>query len=238
MADAAVGARALTVALPPAGADLWADLVTARRRARGALRGDHPHELGFLEAFARVVGDDVTVVADMCIPGYWLAAMHQPAGPRRFQYPMGWGHAGLRVPCGARRGGGRPGAQRLRRRRLPLRLRRAGDAKQDGLPLTALVVDDGGYGMLRFDQRHSGAETYGVDLDTPDFVRLADAFGIRATAVEGLGDDFGKALASHLADPEPTLLVARAALAPPPTTSPLWYRQGPPAWADPLAGLG
>jgi acetolactate synthase-1/2/3 large subunit len=92
--------------------------------------------------------------------------------------------------------------------------------------------------MLRYDQRHSGAEPYGVDLETPDFVRLADAFGIRAEAVDGLSDDFGAALASHLADPEPTLLVARAALTPPPTTSPRWHRQGPPAWADPLADLG
>ena len=72
---------------------------------------------------------------------------------------------------------------------------------------------------------------------TPDFVRLAEAFGIRATAVDGLSDDFGQALAAHLADPEPTLLLARASLTPPPTTSPRWHRQGPPSWADPLAGL-
>jgi acetolactate synthase-1/2/3 large subunit len=110
-------------------------------------------------------------------------------------------------------------------------------AKQERLPLTAVVVDDGGYGMLRFDQRHSGTETYGVDLATPDFTRLADAFGIRATAVDGLAEDFGTALAAHLADPEPSLLLARASLTPPPTTSPRWHRQGPPAWADPLQGL-
>jgi acetolactate synthase-1/2/3 large subunit len=101
-----------------------------------------------------------------------------------------------------------------------------------------VVVDDGGYGMLRFDQRHSGVQTYGVDLATPDFVQLAAAFGIRAEAVEGLGDAFADTLAAQVADPEPTLLVARAALTPPPTTSPRWHRQGPPAWKDPLAGLG
>jgi acetolactate synthase-1/2/3 large subunit len=81
-------------------------------------------------------------------------------------------------------------------------------------------------------------EPFGVDLLTPDFVTLAGAFGVRATAVEGLGEDFATALATHLADPAPSLLVARAALTPPPTTSPRWYRDGPPAWADPLGGLG
>jgi thiamine pyrophosphate-dependent acetolactate synthase large subunit-like protein len=92
--------------------------------------------------------------------------------------------------------------------------------------------------MLRFDQRHSGVETYGVDLATPDFVALAQSFGLRAEAVDGVGEAFGAALAAHAADPEPSVLVARAALTPPPTTSPRWYRTGPPAWADPLAGLG
>src|SRR4051794_14064261 len=98
-ADAALGAHALAAGLPPAGADVWADLTTVRRRARGSLRGEHPQELVFLETFARVVGDDVTVVADMCIPGYWLAALHQPADVRRFQYPMGWGTLGYAFPA-------------------------------------------------------------------------------------------------------------------------------------------
>jgi acetolactate synthase-1/2/3 large subunit len=202
------------------------------------MRGDHPLELAFLETFARVVGDDVVVVADMCIPGYWLAAMHQPAGPRRFQYPMGWGTLGYAFPAALGAAVAAPTLSVSGDGGFLFACGELATAKQEHLPLTALIVDDGGYGMLRYDQRHSGTETYGVDLETPDFVRLADAFGIRATAVEGLSDDFGTALASHLADPEPTLLVAHAALTPPPTTSPRWHRQGPPAWADPLTGLG
>jgi acetolactate synthase-1/2/3 large subunit len=234
--DAAAGARALAHGLPPADAPVWADLVTARRRARGALRGDHPHELAFLETFARVVGDDVTVVADMCIPGYWLAAAHQPSGPRRFQYPMGWGTLGYAFPAALGAAIAGPTLSVSGDGGFLFACGELATAKQEGLPLTALVVDDGGYGMLRFDQRHAGAEPYGVDLVTPDFVKLADSFGIRATAVDGLSEAFGKALADHLADPEPTLLVAHASLTPPPTTSPLWHLQGPPAWAG--AGLG
>ena len=90
-----------------------------------------------------------------------------------------------------------------------------------------MVVDDGGYGMLRYDQDVEGRERYGVDLQTPDFVALAGAFGIRAQAVDGLDDDFGAALAEHVADPEPSLLVARTPepLVPPPNTSPNWYRR-------------
>jgi acetolactate synthase-1/2/3 large subunit len=92
------------------------------------------------------------------------------------------------------------------------------------LPLTAVIVDDGGYGMLRFDQRRAGAPQHGVDLHTPDFVALARAFGLRAEGVDGLGHAFAAALRRHVAESEPTVLVARAALTPPPTTSPRWYR--------------
>jgi thiamine pyrophosphate-dependent acetolactate synthase large subunit-like protein len=236
-ADAALAARALAAGLPPAGADVWADLVTVRRRARGSLRGDHPHEIAFVEAFARTVGGDVTVVADMCIPGYWLAGMYAPAGPRRFQYPMGWGTLGYAFPAALGAAAAGPTLSVSGDGGFLYACGELATAKQEQLPLTALVVDDGGYGMLRYDQRHSGVESYGVDLETPDFVTLARAFGIHATAVDGLSDDFAAALAQHLADPAPSMLVANAALTPPPTTSPRWYRQGPPAWADPLAGL-
>jgi thiamine pyrophosphate-dependent acetolactate synthase large subunit-like protein len=89
-----------------------------------------------------------------------------------------------------------------------------------------VIVDDGGYGMLRYDQELAGEATYGVDLKTPDFAALAESFGVRAETVEGLDDAFGEALARHVADPEPSVLVARAeALVPPPTTSPNWYRK-------------
>ena len=44
---------------------------------------------------------------------------------------------------------------------------------QERIPLTLVIVDDGGYGMLRYDQDVSGADRYGVDLVTPDFCALA-----------------------------------------------------------------
>ena len=92
-----------------------------------------------------------------------------------------------------------------------------------------MIVDDGGYGMLRYDQQQAGDESYGVDLHTPDFAALATAFGIHAETVDGLDDAFGEALARHIADPAPSVLVARTPtpLVPPPNTSPNWYRRRP-----------
>ena len=46
-------------------------------------------------------------------------------------------------------------------------------AKQERIPLTAVIVDDGGYGMIRYDQDLHGDPREGVDLTNPDFVALA-----------------------------------------------------------------
>jgi acetolactate synthase-1/2/3 large subunit len=79
--------------------------------------------------------------------------------------------------------------------------------------------------MLRFDQVHSGVPTRGVDLTTPDFVALSESFGVPATTVDGFGDDFASRFEECLAATGPNVLVVRAALVPPPSTSPRWYRR-------------
>jgi acetolactate synthase-1/2/3 large subunit len=79
--------------------------------------------------------------------------------------------------------------------------------------------------MLRFDQVHSGVPTRGVDLATPDFVALARSFGVPARAVDGFGEEFAAALSESLDTAGPDVLVVRAALTPPPSTSPRWYRR-------------
>jgi acetolactate synthase-1/2/3 large subunit len=93
------------------------------------------------------------------------------------------------------------------------------------VPLTVVLVDDGGYGMLRFDQELAGDEPFGVDLAGPDFEALGRSFGIAATTVDGFGPAFETALTGAVASPAPSLIVVKARLKPPPTTSPRWYRR-------------
>jgi acetolactate synthase-1/2/3 large subunit len=64
-----------------------------------------------------------------------------------------------------------------------------------------------------------------VDLHRPDFVALAESFGVEAEQVDGLSDAYGSALARHVRNGKPSVLVANAALGPPPNTSPRWYRR-------------
>jgi len=203
------------------------DLAARRATVRARLSAEQPDAIAFLDTVAEVLPHDATVVVDMCIPGYWLGGFGRVPRPRGLQYPVGWGTLGYAFPAalGAALGSPGPVVSVSGDGGFLFACGELATAAQERLPLTAVVVDDGGYGMLRYDQRHAGDPAFGVDLVTPDFAALAESFGVRAQTVDGLGDDFGKALAAHIADPAPTLLLARAALDPPPTTSPRWYRR-------------
>ncbi|MFJ1597797.1 thiamine pyrophosphate-binding protein [Streptomyces sp. NPDC088261] len=83
-------------------------------------------------------------------------------------------------------------------------------ARQYGLPVTWLIVDDGGYGILREYLTGAYGETTGTDLPGPDFVALAESFGVPAvrTTPESLRADLAKALGS----PGPSVVVLPARL--------------------------
>ena len=227
-ADAAAGARALADALQqrPGLERLGSRLGDLRAGVRDGLGRTDPEAAGFLAAMEGVLPPDATVVCDMCIPGYWLGGFLTVPGPRRLAYPLGWGTLGCGFPqgLGAALAGTGPVVSVSGDGGFLYAPGELAAAAQEGIPLTAVIVDDGGYGMLRFDQDLHGDPREGVDLATPDFVALARAFGVHAEAVEGLGDAFAAVLERQLAMDEPTVLVAKAALGPPPNVSPRWYR--------------
>lgn len=205
---------------------VWADLPAVR--AEGC-RGLDGRALRFLDALQFALPRDTVVACDMCIPGYWVAGFYPFPEPRKLLYPMGWGTLGFGFPAavGAALASSGPTVAICGDGGFLLACGELATVAQEQVPLTTVIVDDGGYGMLRFDQDRAGAPRYGVDLATPDFEALARSFGVRAQTVHDLDDGFGEALAEHVADPAPSVLVAKApTLVPPPTTSPQWYRRG------------
>jgi thiamine pyrophosphate-dependent acetolactate synthase large subunit-like protein len=224
--DAAEVAAALAERVPDRETSIAERLHGVRARACRELDG---RALRFLDAIRFAVPDDAVLVADMCIPGYWLAGFHTASAPRRLQIPLGWGTLGYAFPAGlgAALAGGGPAVAVAGDGGFLFACGELATIAQERIPLTTVIVDDGGYGMLRYDQEVHGDERYGVDLHTPDFAALAGAFGIRAETVDGLDDEFGEALARHVEDAEPSVLVARTPepLVPPPNTSPNWYRR-------------
>ena len=228
-ADAARATSLLADALHPRGGldSLARRLKGLHAAVRKSLAETDPQAAEFLDSFSSSLPGGAIVVCDMCIPGYWLGAFHQPEAPRRFAYPLGWGTLGCAFPqaLGAALAGEGPVVSVSGDGGFLYACGELATAAQERIPLTAVVVDDGGYGMLRYDQDRRGDPHLGVDLETPDFSALAASFGVRGFDVDGLGANFGAALRRHMALDEPSLLVAKAALGPPPNVSPRWYRR-------------
>jgi thiamine pyrophosphate-dependent acetolactate synthase large subunit-like protein len=181
----------------------------------------------FVEKLRETVPDDAVVVSDMAIPGYWTAAYFPAAAPRTFAYPLGWGTLGFALPAAV-------GVSTAGRKTIVI----AGDAGflfapgelatavQEGLDLAIVVVNDRGYGMLRFDEDERYKDRFAVDLVTPDFVALAKSFGAKARKTTEAA--FGKDLAWAIKQKGPALIELDAAWAPPLTTSPRWPLRGKP----------
>ena len=199
-------------------------LKAVRAEAWARLRGDEAGgpALDFLEAVDEAVtAADATVVCDMTIPGYWYGGYARVAAPRRLQYPIGWGTLGYALPASVGVGTlGSPVLAICGDGGFMYAVGELAVLRQEQLPVTVLVVDDGGYGMLRFDQERAGDEHRGVDLTRPDFLGLATSFGLASerTDVAGLATVLAQAFASG----EPRLIVLELALTPPRTTSPRW----------------
>ncbi|MEV7138146.1 thiamine pyrophosphate-binding protein [Streptomyces tauricus] len=83
-------------------------------------------------------------------------------------------------------------------------------ARQHNLDVTWLIVDDGGYGILREYMTDAFGQSTATELTRPDYVALAESFGVPGvrTTADTLADDLAKALAT----PGPSVVVLPALL--------------------------
>ena len=187
---------------------------------------DDEQAAAMLEIVHRALPPETVVVTDMCIPGYWLGGYWRVPLPRKLGYPLGWGTLGFGFPAslGASLAGAGPTVCVIGDGGFMYACGELATVVEASIPLTIVLVEDGGYGMLRFDQVQAGEEPFGVDLVQPDFAALAASFGVPSTTLQGFGPEFERELRRSVASDEPEMLIVRARLKPPPTTSPRWYR--------------
>ena len=62
-----------------------------------------------------------------------------------------------------------------------------------GLDLTVIILNDNAYGMIKWKQTGMGFETYGLDLENPDFIKFAESFGATGHRPESC-EEFEKTL--------------------------------------------
>jgi acetolactate synthase-1/2/3 large subunit len=213
---AAEGLQLLLDALPAADRAPW----FARPAGRELYAGP---ETAFLDALESALPADAVVVADMCVAGYWYGGFGRVGSPRGLAYPVGWGTLGFGFPAAIGSAlSGRPTVALAGDGGFLFACGELATLAQEQVPLTTVLVDDGGYGMLAYDFTVHGEQPVGCDLEPPDFVALASAF--RVAAREVTVSDLGPAVAEGVASGRPSLLVLKASFTPPPNTSPRWYR--------------
>jgi len=205
----------------------WNDVpLRANIRARVSADERTAAAVEFVEAVETWPADGV-IVTDMCIPGYWTSSHAVQPRRRRLLNPVGWGTLGFALPAAIG-----PAAAGMRTLAVcgdggPMfALGELATYVQEKLPITLIVVDDGGYGMLRFDQKVFGHEHRGVDLVTPDWALLAQSFGIPFTEVSD-GATLRNALAESARRDGPSMILQRAEFFPPASTSPRWFEAIP-----------
>lgn len=163
----------------------------------------------FAAAIRNALPDDGIVVSEMTQMGYYSGVGLPIYEPRTYLTPgyqgtLGYGYAtalGAQVGspdkkviaiCGD--GGFMYNVQEL------------ATAKQHNIPLVGIVFNDSAFGNVkRIQKARLGGHTYGSELQNPDFVTLAQAFGIagmRAGTPEALAGALREALATN----EPTLI--------------------------------
>ena len=209
--DAKAVLAALAERLPGPPRDDGSARVAAVRQRIAERRGEP--ELALLRTIRDALPRDAVTAWDMTILAYWAAAHFPVYEPRTFHYPLGSGTLGYAWPAalGASLAApGRPVLAVVGDGGFNYGIAELAAAGQHGLDAKLLLVDDGGYGILREYQRDQFGETTSVDLAEPDFRAVVEAYGLPVVSVgpEGLAE----ALAAALAEDGPAVVHLSALL--------------------------
>ncbi|MFF2277680.1 thiamine pyrophosphate-binding protein [Agromyces sp. NPDC058126] len=215
-ADAALALSAIADRLParpddaPArGAELAARLradVEARLAAQ-----DLAPELGLMADLRAAVPADAHTFWDMTIAGYWAWSAWDPQ-QGEFHSAQGSGGLGFAFPAAlaAAIGSGRRTLAVSGDGGAMYSIAELATARQHDADVTWLIIDDGGYGILREYMTEEFGQATATELARPDFAALARSFGV--TAHESTLEDVGATIARTFAEPGPAVVVVPALL--------------------------
>jgi acetolactate synthase-1/2/3 large subunit len=188
---------------------------------RGAVErslAEQPSRLGIvlLETIEGVLPEGSAAAWDSTILAYTACWYLRAAEPRRFLYPAGSSTLGYAFPAALGAAAALPATPVLAvvgDGGFQYGIAELATAKQYGLDVTLLVIDDGGYGILREYQDEAGFAHTGVDLEHADFVALSEACGVpaRTSSPGALEDDLRWAFGQ----PGPTVVVLESVLSMP-----------------------
>jgi acetolactate synthase-1/2/3 large subunit len=171
-------------------------------------------ERGLLATIEDVLPPDAITAWDMTILGYWAAPHLRLGAGQQFLYPLGSGTLGYAWPAAIGASIAHPDRPVLAvvgDGGLQYALAELGTAAQHGINATLLVVDDGGYGILREYQRDAFGETTAVELPGKDVGAIAAAYGVPVR--QATPEDLGAQLRWALGEDGPAAVVLHTRIA-------------------------
>jgi acetolactate synthase I/II/III large subunit len=210
LADAAAALDALLPHVRTGDRAGWrARLGAAKEEVLGLYRRELAPQVAYLDAIRAALPEDGILVEDLTQVGYVARIAFPVHGPRQYLTSGYQGTLGHAYPSAL-------GAKVAQPDRAVVALTGDGGfmynvqelatAVQHGINVVAIVFNDGAYGNVRRMQRELyGNRVIASDLLNPDFVRLADSFGVFALAVDN-PDDLQDALEQALARDAPALI--------------------------------
>jgi acetolactate synthase-1/2/3 large subunit len=158
-----------------------------QERVKQVLWEQGPNQQRVMESIRGIISRDTIIVADSTMAAYWATRGMPCYEPRTYLSPHGWTSIGFAFPAALGAKVARPDRQVIvisGDGGFQLNMQELGTAAQYGIKVVVLLFNDSAWGVLRDMQReyHSG-HYYATDLINPDFVRLAESYGLAATRV-------------------------------------------------------
>ncbi len=174
-----------------------------RTKFRNEIRELAPDQTSIIDALRAELDDDAIIVSGVTNIGYWSIIMMPVDKPRSFITSSYFGTLGYAFPTAL-------GAKIAHPDRQVVAL--CGDggflyspqelstAARFGINVVAIVFNNNAYGASRWDQTHRFDRHFiGTDLHNPDFMKLAEAYGVAGMrcSVGELAATLAKALSSN-----------------------------------------
>lgn len=186
----------------------------ADREAPGVLgmREDRLRRMrGFLSALRNALGEEGILLADMTTIAYAAVSEYPAYRPGTFLHPVGFGTLGYAVPAalGVLEGGASRVCALAGDGGFQFTMQELGPLCEAERPAAVVIWNDGGYGEIRRteEERHPGRRI-AVDNRNPDFLSLAESYGMKAARVEDPGE-LEERLNAAFEGSAPTLLEVR-----------------------------
>jgi acetolactate synthase-1/2/3 large subunit len=201
--------RALLAEVAPRDCEAWRGEITAFMRPRHeSFRGDLSPET-ILRAIDEAAGGRCTIVSDVGQHQMWVAKLYPYRRPNSHITSGGLGTMGFAVPAAMGAALARPdepvwaisgdgGFQ--------MNMQEIATMVQEGIPVKMAVFNNGYLGMVRqWQQFFHGRRYSATPIWSPDYVRLAEAYGIFGRRVER-GAQVDEAVREAIAHPGPALV--------------------------------